>query len=195
MSIPVADVPEVRAARCLSCLKCVESCPATEEGAITWGPPTAFGRSWPQAALIAIMMLCVAGAVVAAYTLPIPSFVKVAEGRGEAPAQAATVELEIGKLACRGNAALFAYFVERDDEYEVAGYLRIEAWPSPDTARVRITYDPGQTGVTAIQEAITEPYYDAVANVWRFSPFEIMGYDSLGLFESDTDPDVSTEPD
>ncbi len=188
MAIPVAELREVKAARCTSCLNCVDSCPVTESGAITWGPPRAFGRHWPHAALIAIMLLCVTGAVVAAYVFPIPSFVQVAEGRGAPPAEAATLELQVYNLACRGNASLFAYFLERDDQGEVPGYLKIEAWPGPGAAEVHVTYDPAQANEAAIKEAITEPYYDLVADVWRPSPFEIVGYDPLGLDEGAQHP-------
>ena len=41
------------------------------------------------------------------------------------------------------------------------------------------------TYADAVRRAITEPYYDAVADFWRDSPFAIEGYDPLGL-----DPDA-----
>jgi ferredoxin len=179
-AIPVARLKEVKAARCLSCLSCVEVCPRDAEGAICWGPPKMLGRSWPQAALIAILLVCLTGAVAAVYAFPMPSFIQVAEGRGRAPVESATVELGIHNLGCRGNASLFCYFLERDDEYEVPGYLKTEAWPGPGIARVRITYDPAQTDEAAIKEAITEPYFDERERIWRPSPFEIDGYDLLG---------------
>ncbi len=181
MGIRVADVDEVHAARCTSCLTCVEGCPEAESGALIWGPPRALGRRWPHAALIGIMLACVAGAVVAAYAVPIPSFVHTVEGSPEPPAETTTLELGVRSLGCRGNAALFAYFIERDDVFELPGYVKIEAWPGPGIAKARITYDPAQTNETAIKEAITEPYYDGVADLWRPSPFEIVGYDPLGL--------------
>ena len=184
-NIPVAKVKEVTAARCLSCLSCVEACPREADGALTWGPPQALGRSWPQAAAIAILLLCLTGAVAGVYAFPMPSFRMVAQGRGEAPAETAVVELRVHDLACRGRAALFVYFLERDDEYEVPGYLKIEAWPGPGAARARIIYDPTQTDAEAIKEAATEAYYDAVAGIWRPSPFEIEGYDLLAAFEDE----------
>jgi hypothetical protein len=33
--------------------------------------------------------------------------------------------------------------------------------------------------VAAIQHALTEPYYDAVADRWRMPPFRIEGFDPL----------------
>ena len=189
-NIKVATVKKVTAARCLSCLNCVEACPDKPRlnGAIRWGPAKAVGRSWPQAALIAILLLCLTGAVVAAYVFPVPSLIRTAEGRGDAPAIAATLELRVDNLSCRGKASLFAYFLERDDEYEIPGYLKLEAWPGPGAAPARITYDPAQTNETAIKEAATEPYYDAVAGFWRPSPFQIEGYDPLGLLDAPDDP-------
>ena len=57
-AIPVATVQEVNAACCLSCLSCMAACPRDAEGAISWGPPRWLGRPWPQAALIAILFVC-----------------------------------------------------------------------------------------------------------------------------------------
>ena len=192
-AIPVDKVAQVTAARCMSCLSCVEVCPRDAEGALGWGPPKALGRFWPQAALIAILLGCLTGAVAAVYVFPLPSFIQVAEGRNDAPMETATVELKVGNLGCRGNASLFCYFLERDDEYEVQGYLKTEAWPGPGIAPARIIYDPSRTDEAAIKEAITEPYYDPVAGVWRASPFEIEGHDPLGLFEDESES-VESQP-
>ena len=182
-AIEVDKVQEVKAARCLSCLSCLDVCPALEAGAISWGPPRWLGRSWPQGVLITVMLVLVAGAVGLVYALPMPSFVQVAEGRGPIPGEVAQVELGIHNLGCRGNASLFAYFLERDDEYEVPGHLKIEAWPGPGIASVRITYDAERTDAAAIKQALTEPYYDSTGDLWRFSPFEVEGYDPLGLLD------------
>ncbi len=176
-AIPVDRLPQVTAARCLSCLDCVDVCPKAEQGALSWGPPRRFGRPWSQGVLIALVLLIFSGAVALAYALPLPSFV---HERGAAPADVATVELEIRGLACRGNATLFAYYLDRDDELAVPGYLRIEAWPGPDWARARITYDPARAGEEDIKDAIIEAYFDATGGIWRPSPFAIKGYDPLG---------------
>jgi ferredoxin len=184
----VAQLKEVKAARCLSCLSCVDACPRDSKGAIFWGPPNRLGRSWPQAALIAILLVCLAGAVATVYAFPMPSFVRVTDDRGEVPARTATIELGVHNLTCRGSATLCSYFLERDDEFEVPGYLKLEAWPGPGAARARITFDPSQTDEEAIKEALTEPYYDATGDVWRPSPFQIEGYDPLGLFDETNQP-------
>ncbi len=188
--IKVDKVQQVTAARCLSCLNCLEVCPREKEGALTWGPPRFLGRSWPQAALIGILLLSLAAAVGAAYAFPLPSYRAIAAGRGEEPAQTATLELRVNDLTCRGRASLFMYFVERDDEYEVPGYISVEAWPGPGYVPVRITYDPARTDESALREAITEPYFDG--EIWRSSPFTIQGFDPLGL-EEDSSPHGSNE--
>jgi hypothetical protein len=46
---------------------------------------------------------------------------------------------------------------------------------------VDVTFDPTVTDEDAIKQAITEPYYDAVADFWRNSPFRIEGYDPLAI--------------
>ncbi len=178
MDIPVDKVSQVTAARCLSCLNCVDTCPTSAGSAIHWGPPRAVGGRWPQWGLIAIMLGCVGAAVAASYAFPLPSFVNT---RGQSPARTATLNLEVRELTCRGRATLLVYFLERDDELGLPGYLKIEAWPGPAAADLKVTYDPAHVDETAIKDAITEPYYDADAGVWRTSPFTIVGYDPLGL--------------
>ncbi len=185
MGIQVERATQVTAARCLSCLNCVEACPARASGAIRWGPPQVFGGRWSQGALIAVVLCCVGVAVAASCAFPLPSFVKV---RGQPPARTATVHLEIRELTCRGRATLLTYFLERDDEFELPGYLKIEVWPGPGPASARITFNPARVGETAIKEAITEAYFDTNAEVWRSPPFRIVGYDPLGLDDIDGAP-------
>ncbi len=176
MAIPVDKVDQVTAARCLSCMSCADACAAEGCDAICWGPPKALGRRWPNAALVAILLSCTAAAVAASHMFPLPSFVKM---RGEAPAVTAAAELEVVGLNCRGNATLLMYYLERDDAFEIEGYVKLEAWPGPGAARARVVYDPSRCDDTAVKQAITEPYYDATGGLWRLSPFEIKGYDPL----------------
>jgi ferredoxin len=177
MAIPVDKVRQVTVARCLSCLDCVGACPVKKGGAVSWGPGGRLGRRWSVGILITILLSCTATAVAASYLFPLPSFIKT---RGEEPVATRTVELRIHNLACRGNANLLTYYLERDDAFEIRGYLKLEAWPGPGAARARITYDPARCDESAIKQAITEPYYDAVQAFWRFSPFEVEGYDPIG---------------
>jgi hypothetical protein len=129
-------------------------------------------------ALIAILLVCTSTAVAASYVFPLPSFVR---SHGDRPDRVAEVELRVENLSCRGRANLFLYFMERDDMYQVPGYFKVEAWPGPDLAKVRITFDPAATNEEALKQAITEPYYDVAADFWRMSPFRVEGYDPLKL--------------
>jgi len=185
MAIPVAQRNAVSEARCTACLDCVDACPERHKGALRvgfrWtGAGTAgAGRSGlTRAAIVAVMLACLATSVGAALLFPLPSYVNE---RGTPPEQTAVLELEVENLNCRGNATLFVYFLERDDLLEVPGYVRIEAWPAPGTARVRIVYDPAAADEEQIKGAIVEPYFDGVANFWRVPPFKIVGYDPLGI--------------
>jgi len=189
MAIPVDQLPQVTAARCTSCMNCVEGCPQKDSGALNWGPPDRLARKWPQGVLVSVLLLCTAGAVAGAYVFPIPSFIK--QNDVSPPARIATLPLRINGVRCRGRANLLFYFLERDDMFELPGYLKVEAWPGPGTAEVRIGYDPTENNDKAIKQAITEPYYDVLADRWRESPFAIEGYDSLGLAP---DPAVPTPP-
>ncbi len=180
MGIPVDQLPQVTVARCLVCLSCVDACPQKSAGALAWGPPRFLGGRWPQAVLVTLLLVCVAGAASAAYWYPLPSFVKV---HGTPSAETAALEIEIQNLTCRGRANLLVWFLERDDLAMPLRYFRLEAWPAPGTARARITYDPRETDEETLKRAITEPYFqahsDAVTAGWRDSPFRVVGYDPL----------------
>jgi len=186
VAIPVHEVEQVTAARCISCMSCVQSCPSNrnKNKSLVWGPPGHSRRRWSEAVLVAILLLCTTTAVTASYLFPMPSFIRT---RGERPDHVTSIELKVEDLTCRGRANLFVYFLDRDDDflerdddmYQVPGYLKVEAWPDPILADVRITYDPSLTNETAIKKAITEPYFDMKANFWRSSPFRIEGYDPL----------------
>ena len=178
MGIPVDRVQAVTHARCLACLECVDACPTLDRPVLTWGPPRRLGRPWSKPVLAVVLLLCVAVPVAAAYVLPMPSFVKE---RGSRPAEAATVEMHIRNVSCRGNCKLLMYYLERDDLYAIPGYVRLEAWPAPELARVRVSYDPSVCTGEAVRRAITEPYFDSVQELWRFSPFEIEGFDPLSI--------------
>ena len=178
MAISVDRLDRVTAARCTSCLNCVASCPAggSESPALAWGLPRPIGRRWAQPALLAVLLLCTSAALAGAYLFPLPSFIK---SRGTPPRQIANVTLEVENLTCRGRANLLVYFLERDDLFAVPGYLKLEAWPGVGWARIRISYDPKLTNDAALQQAITEPYFDSASGHWRSSPFRIAGYDTL----------------
>jgi len=176
MAIQVQEVEQVTAARCTSCMNCVEACPVHDSSAMSWGPPRWLGRAWPAGTVVAILLFCTTTAVAASYLFPLPSFVKT---RGAEPATTTATELGIYGLGCRGNANLLMYYLERDDLFEIPGYVRLEAWPGPGLAKARISYDPSHGDEARVKRAITEPYYDLLEGIWRFSPFRIEGYDPL----------------
>jgi len=194
MAIPVDRLVQVTVPRCTSCMNCVDACPSADRGALWWGPAAPRSWKWSQAALIAILLFCATGAVAASYVFPMPSFVKT---RGTPPEQPATVELRMSNVHCRGRANYLFYFLNRDDELRLPGYLKVEAWPGPGTADVRITYDPAKTDEEAIKQAITELYYNDFHKRLEHSPFQIEGYDPLGLgrpgLDLDGDPDAGLD--
>ena len=118
MAIPVDRLPQVTASRCLACMNCVDACRPKTRRALSWGPPHWLGHAWPQAMIIAVLVLCSAAAVAAVYLAPLPSFVK---SRGTPPEQVATVELQVQELTCRGRANLLVGFLDRDDMYQIPG--------------------------------------------------------------------------
>jgi len=45
-----------------------------------------------------------------------------------------------------------------------------------------------------VKQAITEPYYDVLADYWRMSPFQIEGSDPLGLDSLGLGEEAAAEP-
>jgi ferredoxin len=180
MQIPVDGVQRVTASRCIACFECVTACPSSRSrpAALRWGPWVPRGRRWPQGVLVTILLLCTFSAVAASYLIPIPSFWM---RHGELPRQVETVQLRIEDVTCRGRANLLVYFLQRDDLFAVRGGWQLAAWPGPGWSEVHVTFDPAQTDVDAIRQAITEPYFERDTAYWRMSPFRIEGYDPLGL--------------
>lgn len=176
MEIPVARRTTVSDAHCTACLECVAACPVRAPAAIVWGPPGRARRSWSAASLIAMLVGLIGVAVAGAQFFPMPSYT---DERGAASPGAASIELRVAELNCRGRAVLLDSLLNRDDLHAIEGHLRLEVWPAPEVGRARITYDPAQTDADGIRRAITEPYYDPAADTWRASPFGIEGFDPL----------------
>jgi len=177
MVIPVEQVEQVTAARCIACMTCVETCPKRESGALAWGPADWMGRRWHPTFAVVLLLACTGAAVSAAYLFPLPSYVK--SRPGTPPEEVAAVSLIVENLTCRGRANLLFWYLDRDDVDHVPGWFRLEAWPSPGPAEVRVVYDPARTDERAVKRAITEWYYDDLQGRWRESPFRIQGYDPL----------------
>jgi len=125
------------------------------------------------------MLACVSTAVGASYLFPVPSYVKVS---GREPEEVASLQLKLTNLRCRGRANLLFYFLERDDLYRIPSYFKLEAWPGPGVADIRVSYDPSKADNQLIKKSITEPYFDPSYG-WRESPFAIEGHNILDLPE------------
>ncbi len=174
MNIKVDQVRQVTASRCTACLDCVSACPKLADGALWWGLPKGWGGRLPQVAILVVILACIGAAVAATYAFPLPSFV---QSRGDAPAETASVSLEVVGVTCRGSSSdLVDRWLGRDDDYALAGYVKVETWPNPTVARVRVTFDPSRTTAEKVRQAIVMPYYDFLGGSLEVSPFEIQGY-------------------
>lgn len=187
MAIAVDQLPQVTAARCTSCLSCVEACPKARDGALRWGPPGWLGARWSQTVLLVVAGMCLGAAAAAAYMAPLPSYVK---SHGTPPAETATVEMLVSNLNCRGRANLLFWYLERDDMYQLGStvpnestYVKLEAWPGPGWARIRVTFDPAAADADTVRRAVTESYFnlrgDQLETRWMEPPFGVEGYDPL----------------
>lgn len=198
MEIPVDQLSEVAVARCIACLNCTDACPHQDPPALVWGPRAALGSRWPRAALVSLLFFFTATAVAAAYLVPLPSFVST---QGTEPAQTAVLQLRMHDLTCRGRANLLVGLLRRDDMFQIPGpavgepgFYRLEAWPAPEVARIRLYYDPACATEELLKQAITEPYYDLAADRWWMSPFVIDGYDPLSLNAEGLHPGLHHPP-
>jgi NAD-dependent dihydropyrimidine dehydrogenase PreA subunit len=176
MGIKVDQVRQVTAARCTSCLDCVAACPQPAEGTLRWGPPRVMGGSWPQVVLLGLVFLPVGGAVAATYLAPLPSFVRT---RGDVPASVESLSLRVEGPKCRHSTEQFVAWLERHDEYAIRGYLKVEAWPEPGFAPVRISFDPQRTSAAKIKRAICEPVLELRTGRITPSPYRVEGYNLL----------------
>ncbi len=174
MAIPVDKEVEVTAARCSSCLDCVDVCPERDRGALVWGTKRS---GWSQTTLVAVLLLCFGGAVTADILYPLPSFVWT---RGDVPYETAGLEMIIEGVTCRGKSAGLTVWLQRDDELEVEGFIKVETWPGPGSGRVRITFDPFRTSDEAIRKALTDPWFDLGSGGFDMSPYLIEEFDSFG---------------
>jgi hypothetical protein len=117
--------------------------------------------------------------VLAAYAAPFPSFVRT---RGQPPETGtSTVDLQIKGVSCRGSAVRLAFFLMCGDVARIPGYLRLEAWPGPGFAKVRIMFDKQRTSPDAIKDALMEPYLDPSTGSFHRPAFLIKGYTPWGL--------------
>ncbi len=168
MGLPVDDVETVNSPSCTSCLECVTTCKVRKKP-LRWGPGGRF--SMPHWAPVVILLVTLGGSVGAAQLFPMASFTYE---RGDRPAAVETVDLQMDGLTCRGRASLLVFFLDRDDEFELPGYMRLEAWPAPEDARVRVTFDPARADAGLVREAASQPYFNLAENLWRASPFQVV---------------------
>jgi|GEM_PF-270194 len=197
MSIPIDQVKQASEARCTLCLECQGACPVGENRPLSVGAaigPAA--RRGGASLLVAIIILgCLAAAVILAEQNPLPSLVKTREGV-DSPAEYESIELKVENLKCRGSANRLWYFLDRQDLFHLPGYLKFEAWPGPGMAAIRVTFDPSQTDVEAVKQAIVEPIFvipedgpadhmdsdpmagDDLGHIEQ-SPFKIEGYEPV----------------
>jgi len=180
MAIPVDDVKEVTHARCYSCYDCIEACPPNAKGSLTLETALGRGRPWPQWRVALVMVLLLAGSVYASYAWPLPSYV---QQRGEAVDEPGSIELQIFGVKCRGSAAGVWDMLQRDDEFGLGDYVRMEAWPRPGKGRVRIYFDPKVCDAEKVKAAITSATFDFATGEWVAPSYQIEGYDPYGLNE------------
>ncbi len=180
MAIPVDDVKEVTHARCYSCYDCIESCPPNAKGSLTLESPFRSGRPWKQWKVIFVVLVLLGGSVGASYVWPLPSYVQV---KGEVAQQVGEVELRVQGVTCRGSSGLLWHYVQRQDELGLGDYVRLEVWPSPGHARVKVYFDPDEADEEKVKMAITSAMYNTETGMWDVPLFEIEGYDPFGFYD------------
>lgn len=178
MGIDVAKSTNKDGASCIACGECLQVCPVSRT--LTWRFLNRYPVERPARWIPVAIVLCLAAAATAAYIAPLSTFVNTRDI--ERPAVVAECRLNIQGVSCSGSARQLLYFLDRDDQFAVPGYLKVLTSPGPRYVAVRLQYDPQQTDPNAIKDAIVEPYYDAAEVRWRPSPFQIEGYDPLAGF-------------
>lgn len=177
MGINVARGEQVKSADCISCMECLAICPAHQAKPLQW---KLFGKlrvSNPHMVVFVGILLCTISAYLAAGLIPLPTFVYQRDN--PVPDKIGICHLQIEGVKCSGTAKLFIYFLNRRDENQIPGYLKVSTSPASGYIDVTIRYDSSQTAEKAIKDAIIQPYYDEQDGRWRTSPFKILGYDLL----------------
>ena len=198
MAIPVATSPRVTQARCLNCTQCVDACEKRGQKMLRvqfLGLNFSSKAKLSQCLLLLGLLTALGTAVVLATFNPLPSTVivrtetKKVNGKDvevpiPPPEKVAVLEVDLEGLVCRGTAQkVWGFFLTRDDDYAIDGYLRFEAWSHPTLGRGKFYYDPKKTNADAIKQALTQPYFNATEEVITMdvieSPVTIPGYDPI----------------
>ena len=171
MGIPVDALAEVTSPSCTACGDCLKVCKVRKHPPLRWALPGVKNAGLPKWIPLPILLAGIALSVGAAQFFPAPSFTY---SRGEEPTEAAAADLELAGLNCRGRATLLVFFLDRDDEFALPGYVKLEAWPGPEKGRARVSYDPSQADPEMLRLGITEPYFNLADNLWYPSPFAVV---------------------
>ena len=167
MAIPVDRLAQVTAARCTSCMSCVDACPSAQEQLALGPAGTARAALVPGGA----------GRDPARLRRRAPSRRRCcfrcrrssSRTRSPRPPKPPPRGSKVTNLTCRGRANLLFWFIERDDLYALPGYVKLEAWPGPGAADVHVTYDPAKTNEEADQagdhRALLRPVRGTLARV------------------------------
>lgn len=170
MGIPVDTMEEVTSASCTACGECMKVCKVRKNPPLRWALPRGAGVRLPKWIPVPIILAGIGLSVGAAQFFPAPSFTYM---RGEEPATTGTVDLEVAGLDCRGRATLLVFFLDRDDEFALPGYVKLDAWPGPKQGRARITFDASGVTPELVRRCISEPYFNLAENLWYSSPFTV----------------------
>ncbi len=175
MALDVANVDQVRSSACISCFECQSVCPVSKQGGpevITWSFLGRYKVQRPGIVIFTCLLLAISFALTAEKLIDIPTYIYQRTAHSSSQVQRST--LTVRGVSCAGSAQLFVYFLERDDIYQVPGYLRIAARPREGWLDITIDHDT-DIGTEALADAITEPLFDKTDHRWRASPFEIKG--------------------
>ena len=179
MGIDVAAVDQVRSAACLSCFECQAVCPVKTPGGpevLSWTFLGRFKISRPGRVLFISLLLAVCFTAAADRFIDIPTYIYHRDQ--VAPSGLQRDIITVQGVSCAGSAQLFIFFLNRDDMYEIPGYIRVAARPRQGWLDIAIDHGP-DISVDELVEAITEPYFDEKELRWRPSPFDIKGVDQI----------------
>jgi ferredoxin len=177
MGIEVNSVKQVKSADCIGCMECIDVCPVKKDKPLSWKLFGKFTIEKPQRTIAIAIPVFIVALILAAGLIKLPTFIYE---RNEAKPDSVNVyDLKVSGIKCSGSAKLFVFFIDRNDMYQIPGYLKTSASPAVGYIDVKIQYDSQKTNEDSIRQAIIQPYYDEQEKRWRSSPFEIMGYDLL----------------
>jgi hypothetical protein len=103
----------------------------------------------------ALVVLAAGTAVAVSRSRPLPTLVME---RGKPSPRLEQTVFRVDGVSCRRSAQAFAtLLLQRNDEYALRGYLRVECYAGLDAGTAVVAFDPEEASAAAVRNAFMQP--------------------------------------